>query len=274
MSDYKQGVQAYVPVRVIDPVGNPIPAITDSDVTVSICKSTGTVTTLSLVSADWVELISGAFGDSGTYLLRLSASNLDTTGMLLYSVEVAGALTFVGDIKVIANEVSEVFTAVGTANTSLSAITTNLATANTGITNANSSLGTITTNLATANTGISNANSSLGTITTNLATANSGITAANSTLGTVNTNVNTVNTNVNTVNTNVTALTADVATLTTNVELLLKHTQGRWKIHTEGPDINRFVVYDEDDETPLFKWDLKDATGAATILNPLERVPV
>lgn len=50
--------------------------------------------------------------------------------------------------------------------------------------------------------------------------------------------------------------------------------EGRWKIHTTGPDANRLVLYSSDGTTPIQKWDLKDSAGVATAgVDVFERVP-
>lgn len=50
--------------------------------------------------------------------------------------------------------------------------------------------------------------------------------------------------------------------------------EGRWKIHTTGPDANRLVLYASDGTTAIQKWDLKDSSGAATAgVDVFERVP-
>lgn len=59
-----------------------------------------------------------------------------------------------------------------------------------------------------------------------------------------------------------------------DVTALRSWTEGRWKIHTSGPDANRLVLYQPDGTTVLAKFDLKNAAGAATTVNPYERVPV
>lgn len=56
--------------------------------------------------------------------------------------------------------------------------------------------------------------------------------------------------------------------------LLQKYEEGRWKIFTTGADVNRLVIYDTDGTTPLIKFDLKDAAGSPTFVNPFERVKV
>lgn len=59
-----------------------------------------------------------------------------------------------------------------------------------------------------------------------------------------------------------------------DIPTILQYNQGRWKIHTSGPDANRIVIYEEDGTTVLRKFDLKDSAGAATSTAPYEREPV
>lgn len=61
---------------------------------------------------------------------------------------------------------------------------------------------------------------------------------------------------------------------TDDIVTLLKHMEGRWRIHTSGGDANRLVIYDTDGTTPLIKFDLKDSVGDPTTINPFERDPV
>lgn len=82
-----------------------------------------------------------------------------------------------------------------------------------------------------------------------------------------------VKTDVAAVQSSITGLSAGQASILAVVNLLKKYEEGRWKIHISGPDANRLVLYDTDDITPLLKFDLKDSGGAATFINPFERVP-
>lgn len=59
-----------------------------------------------------------------------------------------------------------------------------------------------------------------------------------------------------------------------NIATLMSINQGRWKIHTSGPDANRLVYYADDGITVLKKFDLFDADGNPTTSTPFERVPV
>jgi hypothetical protein len=83
-----------------------------------------------------------------------------------------------------------------------------------------------------------------------------------------------VKTDVAGVNSTVGGLSAGLTSIQTVVNLLQKYEEGRWKIHITGVDANRLVLYDTDDVTPLLKFDLKDSGGAATFINPFERVPL
>lgn len=58
------------------------------------------------------------------------------------------------------------------------------------------------------------------------------------------------------------------------VDRVLAHHEGKWQIHVTGADANRLVIYGTDGVTPLKKFDLKDAAGDATFINPFTRTPV
>lgn len=49
---------------------------------------------------------------------------------------------------------------------------------------------------------------------------------------------------------------------------------GKWEIKTSGPDINRMITYRIDGVTILKKFDLFDAAGVPTSINPFRRDPV
>ena len=92
-------------------------------------------------------------------------------------------------------------------------------------------------------------------------------------LTTISADIAGVKTDVAAVQSSITGLSAGQASILAVVNLLKKYEEGRWKIHISGPDANRLVLYDTDDVTPLLKFDLKDSGGAATFINPFERVP-
>ena len=52
------------------------------------------------------------------------------------------------------------------------------------------------------------------------------------------------------------------------VELVRKIQTNRWKIEN-----NQLIIYDDDGETPLLRFDLKDRLGRPTEVNVFERVP-
>jgi len=62
-----------------------------------------------------------------------------------------------------------------------------------------------------------------------------------------------------------------ILTIVTQIQ---SYTEGKWKIFTTGPDANRLVIYDVDGVTVLKKYDLQDASGSPTYINPFVRIPV
>lgn len=84
----------------------------------------------------------------------------------------------------------------------------------------------------------------------------------------------TTETAVASVGTAVTAVSTAVSAIQTIVTALQKVGINRLKIHTAGPDANRLVIYDNDETTPLYKWNLKDASGNPTLTDVYERDPV
>jgi hypothetical protein len=209
MLEYKQSVAKFVPVRIFDQGGTPVGGVAFGQVTAAIQKADGTTSTLSVVLADWSEITTGAFSGAGMYLLKLSASNLDQPGLLTYAVSTPSNKTYIGAIKVVANEEVDTFARIGApVLTSISA------------------------------------------------------------------DIAGVKTDVAAVQSSITGLSAGQASILAVVNLLKKYEEGRWKIHITGGDANRLVLYDTDNVTPLLKFDLKDSGGAATFINPFERLPV
>lgn len=58
------------------------------------------------------------------------------------------------------------------------------------------------------------------------------------------------------------------------VEDMYQEHFGKWEIFTTGPDVNRLVLYRDDGVTVLKKFDLHNAAGVATTVNPYRRTPV
>lgn len=169
MLEYKQEVAKFVLVRIFDQGGTPVSGVAFGSVTAAVQKADGSVSTLTVLLADWSEITTGAFSGTGMYLLKIPAGAFDQPGLFTYAVATTSNNTYIGAIKVVANEEEDTFAA---------------------------------------------------------------------------------------------------------VNLLKKYEEGRWKIHATGGDVNRLVLYDTDNTTPLLKFDLKDSAGAATVNDPFERVPV
>jgi hypothetical protein len=208
MIEYKQNISKFVPVRIFDQSGQPVGGIPFGSVQAAVMKADGSTTTIPVTIVDWTEITTGAFSGAGVYLLKLPATVMDQTGLLTYSVSNTGQKTYVGAIKIVANEEVDTYTRIGAPV-----------------------LTTISADIAGVKSDVAGV---AGTITT---------------------------------------LNAGITSIQTVVNLLKKYEEGRWKIHITGGDANRLVLYDTDDTTPLLKFDLKDSGGAATFINPFERVP-
>lgn len=112
MIEIKQGVDTFVPVRMLDPALSPIAGILFGAVTATVQKSDGTTAAVVVTNPTWKEATAGAFATQGAYMLQLPAAALNLTGALTYAVAVAGARTFVGTAKVVANEEADTFASV------------------------------------------------------------------------------------------------------------------------------------------------------------------
>jgi len=113
MIEYKKSVAARVPVRLFSSItGLPVTGALFSDVSVTVENATGTMTNFSPTSLDWEEKSTGAFGGQGKYTLTLPSSYLATVGSLAYAVAATDVRTYIGLIKVIANEEAETNVAV------------------------------------------------------------------------------------------------------------------------------------------------------------------
>lgn len=138
MIEIKQNTSARVAVRLLSSTGTAVIAIAVGVLTVSVGKSNGTWVNLTgLVGADWVELGAGdaasSLKDSGTYMLTLPSSATNLTGTLIYAVKCSGAETFVGNVKVVANEEADTFANLGTVSTNVTGIATDLDTMSTDL---------------------------------------------------------------------------------------------------------------------------------------------
>ena len=113
MIEYKQSVAAFVPVRIFDQGGTPQGGIPFGSVQAAIQKSDGSTAVVTVTISDWSEITTGAFNGAGVYALKLPASVLNITGYLTYAVATAGNKTYVGAVKVVANEEVDTFSRIG-----------------------------------------------------------------------------------------------------------------------------------------------------------------
>lgn len=60
-----------------------------------------------------------------------------------------------------------------------------------------------------------------------------------------------------------------LTTISNNILQVKKINEGRWKMIN-----NQFIIYDDDDVTPLLTFDMKNALGIGVMTDPVERTPV
>jgi hypothetical protein len=105
MIEYKQGVTAKVPVRLLDTSGSGVTGVLVGAISVTVVKSDGTVQNVTPAGGDWTEITTGAFNGTGMYELQLSGSSfLNITGAFTYAVANASAKTYLGTVKIVAYE--------------------------------------------------------------------------------------------------------------------------------------------------------------------------
>lgn len=309
MFEIKQGVASRVPVYLSTSAGVAVNSALFSDVACTVLKADGSTANLTIASGtDFIQVTSGQFSGQGVYWLLIPASAASVQGMLTYVIvaSVGSAKPYRGTVKVVTNEEVDTFARLGApAGAShaadVAAIQTKLGTpvgasVIADITSVQTKLGTpagasIAADIATANAALVSHTSSLSTLTTNVGTVNTNVLAVNTKLGTpagasVSADIATANStlashtsSLSTINTKLgtpagASISADIASVEAKVATLKKYEEGRWKIHTSGADVNRLVLYDTDGVTALLKFDLKDAAGDPTFVNPFERVKV
>lgn len=168
MIEVKTGIQSRVPVRLFAGA-TPVSGVANTDITVLIIRSDGTTASYTPSASNWSIYNTGIASNTGTYQLRLQVTDVSVPGSLMYMVKSTTSDTFVGSIKVVANEEVDTFT---------------------------------------------------------------------------------------------------------RVVDLQDETLGRWEVVTTGPDANRLVLYRQDGVTVLKKFNLQDASGSPTVINPFRRIPV
>lgn len=104
MIEFKQGVDARMPVRLQDLAGAPVAGVVFGDVAATIEKSDGTFATITPSGINWIEVSTGEFSGTGKYDLIVPAAALNLPGVVSLAVSATGAATFIGVFKVVANE--------------------------------------------------------------------------------------------------------------------------------------------------------------------------
>jgi hypothetical protein len=198
MIEFKKDSILRLPVLMKTTTGDPVVNIAAAQVTVTVEKADGTLVDFFPSTLQWIQVSQGAFNAVGKYTLLLPASYADQAGILTYAVGVSSAKTYMGVVKLIANEEAE------------------------------------TKAVADA-------------LRTDYTTARA--------------------VKIDTIQTNTSALA-------TQIQDLLDYQAGKWEIKATGPDANRLILYRPDGTTVLKKFDLKNANGDPTFVNPFQRVPV
>lgn len=107
MLEFKASTIARLPVLLLQSDGTPLTGVVYTDASITVEKSDGTTATYVPSNVEWVELVAGDFSGQGKYTLVLPASYLNLTGVLSYAVSAPTAKTYLGVVKVIANEEAE-----------------------------------------------------------------------------------------------------------------------------------------------------------------------
>lgn len=111
MIEVKQGTLVRVPVRLFTGT-TPVSAVPNTGITVMIIKADATSLSYTPTAANWAIYDTGIASGTGTYQLRLQTTDVDIPGTLMYLVKSATSDTFVGSVKVVANEEADTFSRV------------------------------------------------------------------------------------------------------------------------------------------------------------------
>jgi len=138
MLEYKQSVAAFAPVRIFDAGGTPVGGIGFGGVVATVQKADGSTQTLSLTLSDWSEITTGSFSGAGVYILKLPVSALNQTGLLTYAVSSTANKTYIGAVKVVANEEVDTYGRIGapvlsTISADIAGVKTDVGTVNTNV---------------------------------------------------------------------------------------------------------------------------------------------
>src|SRR5574343_432192 len=166
MIEYKQGLTKFVPVRIFNSVGDPVSGIAFGSVTATTQKADGSTEAVSVTGADWQEVVAGAFAGAGVYALQLSASNLNQTGTLTYAVATTGNKTFVGAIKVVANEEVDTYTRIGAPT--LASVSADIANLDSDIANLDADVANVDSDVATLTSNVANLDADVSAVASNV----------------------------------------------------------------------------------------------------------
>src|SRR5574343_20597 len=166
MIEYKQGLTKFVPVRIFNSVGDPVSGIAFGSVTATTKKADGSTEAVSVTGADWQEVVAGAFAGAGVYALKLSASNLNQTGTLTYAVATTGNKTFVGAIKVVANEEVDTYTRIGAPT--LASVSADIANLDSDIANLDADVANVDSDVATLTSNVANLDADVAAVASNV----------------------------------------------------------------------------------------------------------
>lgn len=247
-------------VQLLSSSGIPVPGIAynTSGFFVYLVDGTGSISTVTTTSGNWVEL-GGVFAGSGTY--QLKTQSIGNIGNALYQFVAPGAVNTNLLVNIVRYQPYDDYLAVA------AILGVPVSTVSGDIASIQTKLGTPAA--ATVSADIANVQS-----TANLIYTSTGAGLA--------TTVNAINTSVGSnLGVHVSSILTDIGTspggsygtVFANLVALRKVTTNRWKIITTGPGANTMVFYDDDQVTPLFSFNLYDSSGVPTYLNPFERHP-
>jgi hypothetical protein len=99
MLTYPPSQSARLPVVMKTTAGSPVAGLGYGSISVTIIKSNGSQSNVSVGAGDWVEA-SGAYLSQGYYNLLITGSQMDVTGVFQYCASAAGAVPYFGVVQI------------------------------------------------------------------------------------------------------------------------------------------------------------------------------
>lgn len=231
------------------------------------------LTTKALGSGDWDEA-----GD-GHYDALLSTVQLSTLGVYFYIAQASDCVQYEGALEVVLKTRSEIAAELTTLSAMIATLDDEIGTIKTKTDNLPVNTGQELTDIDVALSSVPQAVEDLQATIHGLSSWETGVAADLSTLyqmlATIDFVVDGIRTKTDNLpantRTELDAIDAALVTITGDVALVMKIETGRWKIDTST---KQMTFYDTDGVTPLRTYDLKDAVGAASVTEIMERVPV